>query len=111
MLICIYSLLRGKPLQDWINSKSKDHDDDFPIQDLTMMMTMMMATVMATMTMMMMTFEDLRSEAECEAARKTAEKANKETRKKVAAHKSLPSKNKLNKIFPSIRKNGDETII
>ena len=35
MLICIYSLSRGKPLQDWINSKSKDHDDDFPIQDLT----------------------------------------------------------------------------
>ena len=60
-------------------AESKNHDDGFPIQDLMMMM---------------MTFQDLKSEAECEASRKRAEIANKETRKKVQAHKSPPAENK-----------------
>ena len=52
-----------------------------------MTMTMMIMTMMVMMMMMMMTLQDLVSEAESEAARKTAEIANKETRKKVPGHK------------------------
>ena len=59
-----------------------------------MMMMMMMMTMMMMMMMMMMTFQDLKSEAEGEASRKRAEIANKETRKKVQAHKSPPAENK-----------------
>ena len=68
------------------------------IQEIRMsrMMAMMMITMITMMVMMMMTLQDLVSEAESEAARKTAEIANKETRKKVPGHKS-PLENKWNK--------------